>query len=82
MMTKMILMTLLLKAFVNLIESFGWKSFTILYEDNQVDIHTMIIMMYMMIMMMVVAMWLMILAIMMAISYRWMHFPAFLFLAS
>ena len=29
---------LLLKAFVNLIESFGWKSFTILYEDNQVDL--------------------------------------------
>ena len=22
---------------MNLIESFGWKSFTILYEDNQVD---------------------------------------------
>ena len=33
-MIKMLIV--LFKAFVNLIERFGWKSFTILYEDNQV----------------------------------------------
>ena len=33
-MIKMLIV--LSKAFVNLIERFGWKSFTILYEDNQV----------------------------------------------
>ena len=92
MMMKIIMimkmMILLLKAFVNLIESFGWKSFTILYEDNQVDLMIMMGMMMTMrvimrmimriIMRIIMRMMMMILAIMMAISYRWMHFTAFL----
>ena len=86
MIMKMVI--LLLQAFVNLIESFGWKSFTILYEDNQVDLMIMMGMMMTMrvimrmimriIMRIIMRMMMMILAIMMAISYRWMHFTAFL----
>ena len=33
-----VLRTLVLQAYCDLIESFGWKSFTILYQDNQGEI--------------------------------------------